>query len=87
MAISKILIIEKPGGCSQQLSRLLAKEDIEVLSTSKTDVARKILADHRPELIMVDCDLCPDPLFWLKEADCFGLDSQVVAISGEPNFD
>ena len=36
---------------------------------------------------MVECDRCPDPRFWLKEAECYGVHSQVVAISGEPNCD
>ena len=87
MAISKILIIEKKGCCSPLISRITKDQGIEILTASKTDVARKIMFDSRPDLIVVDCSLSPDPLFWLKEADCSGLDAQVIAVTDQPNFD
>lgn len=81
-----ILIIERSGECRQAVCQVLGNHNIRLLTTSKVDVARKMLADNSPELILVDCDIHSDPLFWLTEADRYGLATQVIAIRDKADF-
>lgn len=87
MAISNILIIDCSGECSAALAQLLKSKGLQVLTACKVDVALKIMADNRPELILVDCSSCSDPLFWQKEADRLVLAAQVVALTDQADFE
>jgi len=84
--MTSILIIERSGECYQAVSHILENRNIRLLTASKVDVARKMLADNSPELILADCTVHSDPLFWLTEADRYGLATQVIAVSDKADF-
>lgn len=84
--MTSILIIERSGECYQAVSHILGNRNIKLLTASKVDVARKMLADNSPDLILADCAVYCDPLFWLTEADRYGLATQLVAICDQVDF-
>lgn len=86
MNLSTILIIEGSGQCPPAVSKVFETKGAKVLTASKVDVAMRIMSDNRPGLILADCAV-KDPLFWLKEADRLGLETQVAAICDQPDFD
>jgi len=87
MSTSKVLIIDASEECSLRAAKALMPEGLSVQATASPIKARQLMADNRPDVILVDSSIGADPLVWVEEVQRLNLAAQVIAITDEPDFD
>jgi len=87
MSTAKIMIIDSLGDCSLTAAKTFMPEGYSLQATASAEQARELMSACRPDLIVADCQLAPDPRLWVEMAQELGLTAQVIAVTGRPDFE
>lgn len=86
MTEQNILIVDGFGDCALTAAQVFSPQDFTIINASTVEDGQRLLARHQSELIITDCLVSPTPLIWVEEAHRLGLNSQVIAVTQEENY-
>lgn len=81
-----VLIIDGLGASSLMATQILPSRGVSIMTASNVEDGQRLLNHYRPELVIVDCQVTPDPVVWVEEIRRLGLDSHVLAVTEEEDF-